>query len=57
MKVLWQKTNKNKTGLGYLNLKPKFIHWKVIAGERQLSFYEAYDVIFDEKDLKIRKLI
>jgi hypothetical protein len=43
--------------LRYLYNKPKFIHWKVIAGERQLSFYEAYDVIFDEKDLKIRKLI
>jgi len=37
--------------------KPKFIHWKVIAGDPKLSFYESYDVVFDEYDLKIRGLI
>jgi hypothetical protein len=41
--------------LKYLNNKPKFIHWKVVAGP-ELSFYEMYDVIFDEKDLRIRRL-
>ena len=43
-------------GLGYLENKPKFIRWKVVAGSRELSFYESYDVVFDDYDLRIRKI-
>ena len=43
--------------LHYLYNKPKTLRWKVIAGERELSFYETYDIIFDKKDLKIRGLL
>ena len=45
-----------KYDLKYLENKPKYINWKVVAGNRQLSFYEAYDVVFDDYDLKIRKI-
>lgn len=45
-----------KYDLNYLKNKPKTINWKVVAGNRGLSFYEAYDLVFDVYDLKIRKL-
>lgn len=35
---------------------PRKIWWKVIAGDRNLSIIQEYDVIFDEYDYKIRKL-
>jgi hypothetical protein len=41
--------------LEYLQNKPKYINWKVIAGPK-LHFLQMYDVIFDDIDLKIRKL-
>lgn len=43
--------------LNYLNNKPKEIRWRVITGERDLNFYESFDLIYDDYDLKIRKLI
>ncbi len=48
-----EKTHKQ---LDYLHNKPKRINWKVIAGMRKLSHYEAYDLIYDEYDLRIRKM-
>lgn len=45
-----------KHDLRYLQNKPKIIRWKVVAGNRQLSYYESYDLIFDKYDLQIRKL-
>lgn len=48
--------------LQYLNNKQKRLNWKVVApaygknGKKELSYYEKYDLIYDEKDLKIRKL-
>ena len=57
IKLMYEAPKCHSGHLAYLNNKPKFIHWKVVAGERELNFYEAYDVIFDDKDLKIRKLI
>lgn len=42
--------------LHYLYNTPKTIKWKVIAGERELSYYESYDLVYDEKDLRIRGL-
>lgn len=42
--------------LRYLNNKPKTIYWTVIAGNRKLNFYESYDLIYDQKDLNIRKI-
>lgn len=42
--------------LNYLFNKPKNINWVVIAGNRKLSVLEDHDVIFDQKDLDIRKL-
>jgi len=44
--------------LAYLRLKPKIIRWRVVAppGAR-LSPIQRYDVIFDEKDLRIRKML
>jgi len=49
---------RQKYNLNYLEKKPKFIHWKVIAEApgKQLSFYESYDLIYDEYDLRIRRL-
>jgi len=35
---------------------PKTIHWKVVAGNRQLSVLEDHDLVFDEHDLAIRKV-
>lgn len=45
-----------KHPLDYLKNKPKRINWVVVAGNRQLSYYESYDLVFDEYDLKIRNL-
>jgi len=42
--------------LHYLYNKSKRIFWVKIAGPR-LPPIQSYDVVFDEKDLKIRKLI
>lgn len=43
--------------LTYLNNKPKRLNWKVIAGdEDSLDYYQTYDLIFDDYDLKIRKI-
>lgn len=44
--------------LAYLNLKEKRINWRVIAppGAR-LSPIQRYDVVYDEKDLRIRKML
>lgn len=36
---------------------PKTIRWKVVAGNRKLSSLEDHDLIFDEYDLHIRRLI
>lgn len=46
----------NRYDPNYLTNKPKVIRWQVIAGNRRLSPLESYDVVFDEYDLKIRKL-
>jgi hypothetical protein len=46
-----------KYDLTYLLNKPTKIWWKVIAGERKLSILEEYDLIFDDYDRRIRKLI
>ena len=35
---------------------PKTIYYKIIAGNRRLSILEETDIIFDEYDLKIRKI-
>jgi hypothetical protein len=44
--------------LAYLELKPKIIHWKVVAPlGAKLSVLQDHDLIYDDKDLKIRKLI
>lgn len=47
----------NTKNLSYLNNSPKKVNWKIVAGSgRELSEYEKYDLIFDEHDLKIRRL-
>lgn len=46
----------NKYDLNYLLNKPKTIKWEIIAGDRELSYYEAYDLVFDDYDLKLRGL-
>lgn len=44
-------------GLDYLKNKPSRIRWKVVAGDRyDLDYYQGYDLIYDEYDLKIRRL-
>jgi hypothetical protein len=49
---------KNSLKLAYLANKPKTIWWKVIAPKNaRLSPIQRYDLIYDEKDLKIRRLI
>lgn len=35
---------------------PKTIWWEVIAGPKDLSILQEYDLIFDERDLQIRKI-
>lgn len=45
------------TGLEYLKNKPKRLKWKVVAGnEYGLDYYQTYDLIYDDYDLRIRKL-
>lgn len=46
----------NKYDLNYLLNKPKTIRWEVVAGDRELSYYEAYDLVFDQYDLNIRQI-
>lgn len=41
--------------LHYLYNKPRYIKWKVITGSK-ISFYESYDLVYDDKDLRIRRL-
>lgn len=44
--------------LNYLARKPKRLRWKVVAGnEFGLDYYQTYDLIYDDYDLKIRKLV
>jgi hypothetical protein len=52
------KLAKKHDNLDYLQLPPKTLNWKVIAGpiEAELSKHQSYDLIFDKKDLKIRKM-
>ncbi len=40
----------------YLQNTPKTIFWTVIAGNRRLDVLEEYDLIYDQEDLRIRKL-
>ena len=47
----------NKYDLSYLENKPRWIKWKVVAGNRNLNRFEEVDIIYDDYDLKIRKLI
>ena len=50
-----QKVPKN---LDYLRSRPMKLKWKVIAGdEYSLDYYQTYDLVFDEYDLKIRKIV
>jgi hypothetical protein len=49
--------------LRYLANIPKIIRWEVVAKaynkngiEKKLTYYEAYDLIYDGYDLRIRKL-
>jgi len=35
---------------------PRTIYWKIIAGNRKLTVLEDHDLIFDNYDLKIRKI-
>ena len=46
----------DKWNLDYLKNKPKKVYWKVVAGERKLSYYESFDLVFDKYDSKIRGL-
>lgn len=45
--------------LAYLQNKPKYLRWKVVAGPPDycLDYLQTYDLIFDDYDLKIRKLV
>lgn len=49
---------KVEENLNYLNRKPKKLKWKIIAGppDVELDYYQSYDLIYDEKDLKLRKM-
>ena len=40
----------------YVEMKPRRINWKVIAGNDDLSEIQRHDVVFDNYDLKIRQL-
>jgi hypothetical protein len=48
----------NKYDPNYLYGEKQVIWWKIIAGppNRKLSVLEDHDVVFDDYDLKIRKL-
>lgn len=44
--------------LAYLSLKPRIIYWKVIAPKGvKLSVLQDHDLIFDDKDLRIRRML
>ncbi len=45
-----------KSNLDYLKNKPRTIRWEIIAGTRELSYYESYDLVYDQYDLKMRHL-
>jgi len=48
-----------KYDLGYLYGEKQVIWWRIIAGPpgAKLSILQDHDLIFDDYDLKIRKLI
>lgn len=50
------KNTEKHANLHYLYNTPKIVYWKVVAGNRELSTYERYDLIFDDYDYKIRKI-
>ena len=35
---------------------PQVINWKIIAGNRRLSILEETDLVFDNYDLKLRRM-
>lgn len=47
-----------KYDLGYLNDEKHTIYWKIIAGPpgAKLSVLQDHDVVFDDYDMKIRKI-
>jgi hypothetical protein len=47
-----------KYNLNYLQNKPERIWWEIVAGPpgAKLSILQEYDLIFDDIDLRIRKL-
>lgn len=49
----------DKYDKSYLELKPYKIWWNIIAGPPgyKLDILQEYDLIFDDYDLKIRKLV
>lgn len=50
--------HKKYQNLDYLTNKPKRLKWKIVAGnEYGLDYYQTYDLIYDDYDLKIRKLV
>jgi hypothetical protein len=53
-----QRKQQTEPSLEYLNNKPLKLKWKVIAGPPgvELSKYQEYDLIYDKRDLEIRKL-
>ena len=36
---------------------PQTIYWKIIAGNRKLDVLEDHDLVFDEYDYHIRKIV
>lgn len=53
----WMRTSARvPQGLDYLKNKPKRINWVIFAGE-ELHPLQMYDLVFDEVDMKIRKLV
>jgi hypothetical protein len=52
------KNNTKYGNLNYLLNRPKTIWWKVVSPpEARLSILQDHDLIFDDYDLKIRKLV
>lgn len=40
--------------LQYLENKPKYLYWQVVATGRKVDSRELRDLVYDERDLKIR---
>ena len=36
---------------------PRKIYWEIVAGEGPLSDIQSFDIVYDEKDLKIRGIL